>query len=307
MAFTERITRILQCLSTQKTICKHLLDPLYMHQFVDDPVSAYKRVIANKTLNKRKGEVMNAGKQVLGAKKTSAATTNSQEVQREEANRGVTMTPANTPGSVPVNGRSIFATPTAPMRQTSTNVTPQAANRILPVATGPGAHSQLGHVQVPPALARLATTRAYTNSMMGPTSHPRQSVGFNPLTPNSQPPSHVKPLDTLYNPEAVLGNLIQRNMANPNANPNANPIMNPNMKPNMTPSMTPSMNPNLKSRMNPGVNPNSNTKMTHTSLKNPNAQVRQQQQLSGATTGTRKRTLSDTDFEDQGLSVKRQH
>ncbi|RAL01268.1 uncharacterized protein BO80DRAFT_444714 [Aspergillus ibericus CBS 121593] len=288
MSFYERITRILQCLSTQKTICKHLLDPLYMHQFVDDPVSAYKRVIANKTLNKRKGEVMNAGKQVLGAKKTNAPTTNSQGVKIEEPNAGVAMTPTNTPGSVTTNGRNIPATPTGAMRHPSANVTPQRGNHMFPVAMGAGTLAQLSQARVSPSLGRMATTRAHTNRMMGPTSHPRQSVGFVPMTPLSGPPSaHVKPLDTLYNPEQVLGTLMQRNITNPNTNPNANPSMNPGRT--------------------PGMNANTNTNLVHASMMNPNAQIRQLQQAAVAAKGARKRTLSDTDFEGQGSSAKRQH
>ncbi|PWY91728.1 hypothetical protein BO94DRAFT_617059 [Aspergillus sclerotioniger CBS 115572] len=315
MTFTERMTRILQCLSTQKTICKHLLDPLYMHQFVDDPLSAYKRVIANKTLNKRKGEVMNAGKQVLGAKRTNATTTQSQEVKREEPNSSINITPTNTPGSATVNRRKIFATPTATFRQTAANLARHAANNnMLPGTMDVGAHASLAQAaRGSPSLSlgRMPTTNAHTNRMMGATSHPRQNVAFNSLTPNSQPPSHVKPLDTLYDPEAMLGSLIQRNMSNPNANPNANPNMNPGMASsvasNMTPSMAPSMNPGMKSRMNTGVNPNANPKMMHANVKNPNTQARQQQQAPGATTGPRKRTLSDTNFEDQPPSAKRQH
>ncbi|PYI11520.1 hypothetical protein BO78DRAFT_446620 [Aspergillus sclerotiicarbonarius CBS 121057] len=284
MGFYERITRILQCLATQKTICKHLLDPLYMHQFVDDPVSAYKRVIANKTLNKRKGEVMNAGKQVLGAKKTNGPTAQSQEVKTEEPNSGVSMTPTNTPGSITTHGRNIPATPTGAMRQPSTNVTPQPGNHMFPVPMGAGPLAQLGQARVSPSLGRMATTRAHANRMMGPTSHPRQNIGFHPMTPNSGPPSaHVKPLDTLYNPEQMLGGLIQRNVTNPNVNPNMNP------------------------GMNPGVNANANPNMMHANMMNANAQARQLQQAAGAAKGVRKRTLSDTDFEGQGSSAKRQH
>ena len=51
---------------TRKTICKHLLDPYYLFQFIDDPVASQKRVVANKNLNKRKGHIMNAGKKIFG-------------------------------------------------------------------------------------------------------------------------------------------------------------------------------------------------------------------------------------------------
>ncbi|KAL2004003.1 hypothetical protein VTN02DRAFT_1066 [Thermoascus thermophilus] len=62
--FRQRIERIIEGLL--KTICKHLLDPFYLLTFIDDPVGCQKRVVANKKLNKRKGEVMIAGKHALG-------------------------------------------------------------------------------------------------------------------------------------------------------------------------------------------------------------------------------------------------
>lgn len=42
-----------------------MLDPYYLFQFVDDPVASQKRVLANKNLNKRKGDIMNAGKRMM--------------------------------------------------------------------------------------------------------------------------------------------------------------------------------------------------------------------------------------------------
>ena len=83
--YAERMSKIIECLmvsctsygpstpvkanmspKTQKTICKHLLDPYYLFQFIDDPVASQKRVVANKNLNKRKGHIMNAGKKIFG-------------------------------------------------------------------------------------------------------------------------------------------------------------------------------------------------------------------------------------------------
>lgn len=63
--FADRMAKVIECLTTQKTICKHLLDPYYLFQFVDDPVASQKRVLANKNLNKRKGDIMNAGKRIM--------------------------------------------------------------------------------------------------------------------------------------------------------------------------------------------------------------------------------------------------
>ncbi|KAK2754777.1 hypothetical protein FQN54_006670 [Arachnomyces sp. PD_36] len=64
--FRERMGHIIEALACHKTICKHLLDAPYLLSFVDDPLGAKNRVVANKALNKRKGEVMSAGKEALG-------------------------------------------------------------------------------------------------------------------------------------------------------------------------------------------------------------------------------------------------
>ncbi|PTU24561.1 hypothetical protein P175DRAFT_0520469 [Aspergillus ochraceoroseus IBT 24754] len=65
--FARRMAAIMESLEFRKTICKHLLDQPYICQFVDDPKGSQKRVMSNKMLNARKGEVMRAGKQALGA------------------------------------------------------------------------------------------------------------------------------------------------------------------------------------------------------------------------------------------------
>ncbi|KAA8650954.1 uncharacterized protein ATNIH1004_003645 [Aspergillus tanneri] len=63
--FAERMTRIIECLYRHKTVCKHILDPLYLYNLVDNPVAAERRVESNKLLNKRKGHIMTAGKEAL--------------------------------------------------------------------------------------------------------------------------------------------------------------------------------------------------------------------------------------------------
>lgn len=64
--FAERLDAIVESLSRQKTICKHLLDAPYLNRFLDDPVGAKQRVESNRKLNKRKGGVMDVGKKALG-------------------------------------------------------------------------------------------------------------------------------------------------------------------------------------------------------------------------------------------------
>lgn len=65
-SFAERLDAIVESLSQQKTICKHLLDAPYIDRFVDDPVGSRQRVESNRKLNKRKGGVMDVGKKALG-------------------------------------------------------------------------------------------------------------------------------------------------------------------------------------------------------------------------------------------------
>ncbi|EEQ91797.2 uncharacterized protein BDCG_06917 [Blastomyces dermatitidis ER-3] len=92
--FGERMEKIIECLWTQKTICKHLLDAYYLFTFVDDPVCARNRVVANKNLNKRKGEVMNAGKKALGHSRSNSKSTPAKRTS--EAREGL-CTPFSTP------------------------------------------------------------------------------------------------------------------------------------------------------------------------------------------------------------------
>ncbi|KAE8376994.1 hypothetical protein BDV26DRAFT_305160 [Aspergillus bertholletiae] len=97
VTFATRIDKIIECLMLHKTICKHLLDPLYVYHFVDDPVQAEKRVVANRLLNKRKGEVMNAGKQVLGTRKPGA------KKKSGKATKAVTPPTDETPSDTPAS------------------------------------------------------------------------------------------------------------------------------------------------------------------------------------------------------------
>jgi hypothetical protein len=66
--FAQRLDAIVEALSRQKTICKHLLDAPYLNRFLDDPVGSRQRVESNRKLNKKKGGVMDVGKKALGMK-----------------------------------------------------------------------------------------------------------------------------------------------------------------------------------------------------------------------------------------------
>ncbi|KLJ09121.1 hypothetical protein EMPG_15460 [Blastomyces silverae] len=124
--FGERMEKIIECLWTQKTICKHLLDAYYVFTFVDDPVCARNRVVANKNLNKRKGEVMNAGKKALGHSRTNSKSTPAKRTS--EAREGL-CTPFSTPRKE------------TPTRDTSTPTTINNTVRNMTLDSSPPAHS----------------------------------------------------------------------------------------------------------------------------------------------------------------------
>ncbi|KAI9039557.1 uncharacterized protein KD926_009282 [Aspergillus affinis] len=63
--FAQRMTRIIECFYRHKTVCKHILDPPYLYNLVDNPTAAERRVESNKLLNRRKGHIMTAGKEAL--------------------------------------------------------------------------------------------------------------------------------------------------------------------------------------------------------------------------------------------------
>ncbi|QSS63021.1 hypothetical protein I7I51_00077 [Histoplasma capsulatum] len=128
--FKDRMDKIIECLWTQKTICKHLLDAYYLFTFVDDPVSAKNRVVANKNLNKRKGEVMNAGKKALGHCRTDSKST---PAKRTSEDREGLCTPFSTPRR------------DSPTRDTSTPVNINTNVRNMTLNSSPLTHSQGTH------------------------------------------------------------------------------------------------------------------------------------------------------------------
>ncbi|KAI3065989.1 hypothetical protein CBS147343_7457 [Aspergillus niger] len=277
----------------------------YMHQFVDDPQAAYKRVIANKTLNKRKGEVMNAGKQVLGAKKAAESNAISQSVKVAApamptastmpsmanvpavTNAGVAMTPNNNPGSIAATGRNPPpATPTHMTQPVNLMAPANRARYQMPMSAGtptPVNQVRLGPVQYHSApLNRIAAAQAYHNRMMGgPTSHPRTNAGSVTMPPTTQ--ASPSP----YDPEQTLNNLLLRNlMANQNQ---------------VAPETMSYPQMGYQSRM---VNPHhmgSQPQMGHQTHMGPQTQV------PGTGSGTRKRRREESDAEDTSPSAKRQH
>lgn len=61
-------------MKTRKTICKHLLEPVYIHRFIDDPAGIRKSIASNQSLNKRKGALIDAGKKAMGLSPSNSLT-----------------------------------------------------------------------------------------------------------------------------------------------------------------------------------------------------------------------------------------
>ncbi|KAE8145697.1 hypothetical protein BDV25DRAFT_144407 [Aspergillus avenaceus] len=179
VTFAQRIDKILECLLLHKTICKHLLDPLYVYHFVDDPIQAEKRVVANRLLNKRKGEVMSAGKQVLGTrkpgKKKSAKSSNAITPPADEA---------STPSSS-VTGET--ATPDG----LSHLVTHDPTNSSPMLGTPTASFTSVGHQYASsPMIGNMAMSQLHARRMTAPTSHPRP-IMMNPNLPYRDPGSSI--------------------------------------------------------------------------------------------------------------------
>ncbi|EFQ96968.1 hypothetical protein MGYG_00012 [Nannizzia gypsea CBS 118893] len=80
--FAERFGDMLRILRTRKTVCRHLLDPYYLLQFVDDPNSCLSRVDSNKTLNAKKKQTIDAGKKVIAKRAAEDDVAAEDEAQR---------------------------------------------------------------------------------------------------------------------------------------------------------------------------------------------------------------------------------
>jgi hypothetical protein len=160
-----------------KTICKHLLDPLYVYHFVDDPVQAEKRVVANRLLNKRKGEVMNAGKQVLGTRRPGA------KKKAGKSTKAVTPPTDETSSTTPTSSSTgnEGGTPDGLTRIMMTD--PLSSSPMLNIAPTTPTFPAPGH-QYPstPMMGNMGISHLHNRRMTAPTSHPR-SIMVNPNLP----------------------------------------------------------------------------------------------------------------------------
>ncbi|KAE8356353.1 hypothetical protein BDV28DRAFT_165026 [Aspergillus coremiiformis] len=178
VTFATRIDKIIDCLMLHKTICKHLLDPLYVYHFVDDPIQAEKRVVANRLLNKRKGEVMNAGKQVLGTRKPGA------KKRSGKVAKAVTPPTDETPSDTPASsstGADGTLTPDGLSRRVKAD--PLSSSPMLNIGTPTPTFSAAGHhYPSTPIMGNMALSHLHNRRMTAPTSHPRP-IMMNPNMP----------------------------------------------------------------------------------------------------------------------------
>ncbi|GLA62987.1 hypothetical protein AtubIFM54640_004124 [Aspergillus tubingensis] len=273
-------------------------------------LAAQKRVIANKTLNKRKGEVMNAGKQVLGARKAAESTTINQAVRVAAAtmstapamptmttvppvnNAGAAMTPNNTPGNIAATGRNpLPATPSNTSQQM--NIMASANKVRYQTAMSAGTPTPVPQVRPGPQgyqsvpLNRVAAAQAYNNRMMGATSHPRQNAGSVTMPPTAQASPHP------YNPEQTINTLLGRNL-----------MVNYNQ---LASQSHPYSQMGYPQQMGNPVQMGHQPRMGHQSQMGHQPHMGHQAQMPGPVSGTRKRRREETDVEDDSPSAKRQH
>ncbi|GAB1199559.1 hypothetical protein APSETT444_008909 [Aspergillus pseudonomiae] len=178
VTFATRIDKIIECLMLHKTICKHLLDPLYVYHFVDDPVQAEKRVVANRLLNKRKGEVMNAGKQVLGSRKPGA------KKRSSKAAKAVTPPTDEAPSDTPASSSTGVEGTLTPDGLTRVVKAEQMSSSPMlsigtPTPTYTAATQQYSST---PMMGSVAMSHLHNRRMTAPTSHPRP-IMMNPNMP----------------------------------------------------------------------------------------------------------------------------
>ncbi|KAB8251209.1 hypothetical protein BDV35DRAFT_376713 [Aspergillus flavus] len=179
VTFATRIDKVIECLMLHKTICKHLLDPLYVYHFVDDPVQAEKRVVANRLLNKRKGEVMNAGKQVLGTRKPGA------KKRSGKAAKAVTPptdeAPSDTPASSSTGVEVGTLTPDGLSRMVKAEQ--MSSSPMLSIGTPTPTYTAAAQqYSSTPMMGNVAMSHLHNRRMTAPTSHPRP-IMMNPNMP----------------------------------------------------------------------------------------------------------------------------
>ncbi|KAF3893826.1 hypothetical protein GTR04_4400 [Trichophyton interdigitale] len=208
--FSERFGDMLRILRTRKTVCRHLLDPYYLLQFVDDPNSCLSRVDSNKTLNAKKKQTIDAGKKVI-AKRAA----DDDGAAEDEARRSLA---------------SPFSTPKREVLASSSSSNPAYVNQQIPPTVlqhlsqpSVGLHQQSPQTSPMVRLQPQVTQQFASGAQPAYHTYPvgnfeaRSSVGFHQdqmCTPGS----------------GVVGNIPHSNM-NPTASPIYSNILSPPKSP----------------------------------------------------------------------------
>lgn len=156
-------------LQDHKSMCKHLLEPLYLRTVIDDPVGAANRIKNNKNVNAKKSNIINIGKRHLptgaAAKGNRRGTDSSSSASTTSTNNSAG---ENTvPASKSARGwasqqRQTTPTPIARSHRVSTSAHRTAVpNSLVPLPSGtaPVAHPEAIVLRLP-ANHALAAARA---------------------------------------------------------------------------------------------------------------------------------------------------
>ncbi|PLN83909.1 hypothetical protein BDW42DRAFT_199930 [Aspergillus taichungensis] len=169
--FGQRIQLIMTALEVNKTIVKHVLDPNYTATLVDDPVGSMKRIVSNKQLNRRKGEYMVAGKELL----------QNEQVNQPKRNyrRGKQSIPVGTNPTPAPFQRSPSPPQTSPAQTQASGVMTRSQARIANSNRGQSLSSAPNMAAQTRAMHR-ATTR---DSTVMQTPHAQRYSANYPITP----------------------------------------------------------------------------------------------------------------------------
>ncbi|KAK2861219.1 hypothetical protein FQN49_004419 [Arthroderma sp. PD_2] len=211
--FAERFGDMIRILRARKTVCRHLLDPYYLLQFVDDPSSCLSRVDSNKTLNAKKKQAIDEGKKVI-AKRVAGEDT------------------ATTADDAAPTLASPFTTPKADTHTTDANSRDPHMDRDIipsietPRMSQPTANASQINLQASPIVSMQpgARQQAVLGSPVGYSTYPFGNVG--------SAPSIGYPLGHAYNSaHGAAGNMGYHNMGTMMNAPQVNAATSPPRSP----------------------------------------------------------------------------
>ncbi|KAK2746997.1 hypothetical protein FQN57_002569 [Myotisia sp. PD_48] len=179
--FNARFRDMIRILRVRKTVCRHLLDPYYLLQYIDDPNSCLSRVDANKSLNAKKKAAIEAGKKVLSKQKVQAAKANAAAGAGDES-----------------------AAHTEQVDETPETVQPGEASLASPFTTPKG---KKRNTKKASRKISTASPKRTPKKKPAPTPTPTQT----PSTPSTQTPQAPQVPNVQLNPHNSIPMAAQRN------------------------------------------------------------------------------------------------